>query len=198
MKIILSILFLLQGLSPNNTLTVDSFDQGAFDPVTVQSGDGEVTIQEGSDILGGKRRLQTKVSSNPFGHGISYGVTNSMLAISAGYDTRGTVFVSYGKDSFGTPALNQNLEAYTNLVVQFDGKSTANGIYVAVFTGTSRSVYSATIQARESLLKITVPLSEFEKVGANFTWADVDAIRFQFDSRNKTGCNMAIDRIWFE
>lgn len=82
--------------------------------------------------------------------------------------------------------------------ISFDGQSTANGIYVALFTGTSRSVYKQAVKEREGRFVLTIPLTDFKKVGNAFTFEDVDIIRMQFDARNKTGCNLAVDKIWFE
>ena len=82
--------------------------------------------------------------------------------------------------------------------LEFAAKSTINGIYVMLFTGTSRAVFGKHVPAREGPFVFTIPLSELKKVGPDYTLTDIDQIRFQFDSRSKTGCSMAIDKIWFE
>ncbi len=179
-------------------LVVDDFNDGMLSTVNVQSGEGAINYQNGRNILGNKRRLQAKVRSNELDHGIQYSVMNDHLGISAGYGARGTLFLSYGKDKSGNAALNSNLSEYQSLNIQLSGPNTSNGLYVALFTGTSRSVYKQTVKEKEGSQKVSIPLEAFKKVGENFSWEDVDSIRIQFDARNTTGCNMAIDKIWFE
>ena len=198
MKSVLIISALFLTTSMYGQLVVDDFSQGRLATTTLQSGESEILYQSGSAILGKKRRVQAKVRQNPMKHGIRYSVNDGLFGMSAGFDTRGTVFLSYGKDGNGNPPLNQDISKYRNMKISFDGQSTANGIYVALFTGTSRSVYKQSVKEREGRFELTIPLSDFKKVGESFTFTDVDSIRMQFDARNKTGCNLAVDKIWFE
>ena len=198
MKTIIIILFLSFTIHVNGQLIVDDFTQGRLATTTLQSGESEILYQSGSTILGKKRRVQAKVRQNPMKHGIRYSVNDGLFGMSAGFDTRGTVFLSYGKDGNGNPPLNKDISKYRNMKISFDGQSTANGIYVALFTGTSRSVYKQSVKEREGRFELTIPLSDFKKVGDAFTFTNVDSIRMQFDARNKTGCNLAVSKIWFE
>jgi len=127
-------------------------------------------------------------------------VQDGQLVMTYAYDTRGTTYVNYGVDKSGLAPLNLHLDDlnYTVLKVRFAAKSTVNGIHVALFTRTSRAVYGNHVPAREGVMDVTIPLNELDIVAEDFDLNQVDYIRFQFDSRSKTGCSMAIDEIWFE
>jgi hypothetical protein len=155
-------------------------------------------FQMGNGIVGKTRRIHAKVNQNPYAQNFQVSVKQGGLVITAAYDTRGTVYVGYGHDKNGNKPLNLDISTHKNLKIEFAAKSTVNGMYVSLFTGTSRGVYSDHVPAREGTFVFTVPLSKIKKVGPNYSLKDIDHIRFQFDSRSKTGCNMAINKIWFE
>lgn len=199
MKIIITILILTLSLSANSQLVVDDFSTGRLNNTVFEGGESDVLFQTGNSIIGKTRRIHAKVNQNPYNQNIQFVVKSGKMIISAAYDTRGTVYVGYGKDKTDKAApINLDLSSYKNLKIEYDGKSTVNGIYVALFTGTSRATYSKHVEAKEGKIIFTISLKDFEKVGDKFTLKDIDQIRFQFDSRSKTGCNMAINKIWFE
>ena len=199
MKTSITILVILIALSTNAQLVVDDFTTGNLNNTVLKSGDSGPFFQTGSSIIGKTRRTHAKVRQNPFNQSFQMAIEDDLLAITAAYDTRGTVYVAYGKDKNDKAApMNLDLSKYKNLKIEFAAKSTINGIYVMLFTGTSRAVFGKHVPAREGPFVFTIPLSELKKVGPHYTLTDIDQIRFQFDSRSKTGCNMAIDKIWFE
>ena len=183
-------------------LIVDNFSDGQIDKLTFEDATVERFVQSGNttNIIGGFRQIFAKVNQNPFQHNLQLSIKNDLLAMTYGYDTRGTTYLNYGVDEHGLAPLNRNLSKYNYLKVAFDAKSTVNGFYVALFTGTTRATYSTHVEAREGTIVLSIPLSEIEAnaVGEDFTFSDIDCLRFQFDSRSKTGCNMAINKIWFE
>jgi len=198
-KIIATItLFALFIMSVNAQLVIDDFTTGNLERTVLTSGQSEPMYQTGNQILGKTRHIYSKVNQNPFEQSFQLNVQNGLLVITAAYDTHGTVYVNYGHDKKGLAPLNKDLGKYMNLKIEFDAKSTVNGLYVSLFTGTSRAVFSDHVQAREGSFVFTIPLSDFKKVGPDYTLSKIDYIRFQFDSRSKTGCNMAINKIWFE
>lgn len=199
MKKVITIICITMAFYMNAQLIVDDFTTGNLNNTIFDLGESGALFQTGNSIIGKSRRIHVNVRKNPFEQDIKVAVKSNLLAISASYDTRGTVYVGYGKDKTDRAApMNLNLSKYKSLKIEFEGKSTINGIYVSMFTGTSRAVYSKHVAAREGVLVFTIPLKDFEKIGANYTIKDIDQIRFQFDSRSKTGCNMAINKIWFE
>jgi len=118
--------------------------------------------------------------------------------MSYAYDTRGTTYVNYGVNKSGNSALNLDLSKFKSLKVEFEAKSTVNGINLNLFTGTTYAAYGKHVPARDGKFVFTIPFSEIKPTGDKFTFSDIDYIRLQFDSRSKTGCNMAITKIWFE
>jgi len=199
MKKIITIVLITFALHLNAQLVLDDFTTGTLNSTVFDNGESEVFFQSGNSIIGTTRRIHVNVRKNPYEQGIQVAIKNNLIAISASYDTRGTVYVGYGKDKTDRAApMNLNLSKYKSLKIEFEGKSTINGIYVSMFTGTSRAVYSKHVPAKEGVYVFTIPLEDFEKVGPNYTLKDIDQIRFQFDSRSKTGCNMAVNKIWFQ
>ena len=198
MKTIITTLILMATMGLSAQLVVDDFKTGNFNNVIFKTGESERIFQTGNGVVGKTRRIHAKVNQNPYGQNFQVIVKKGALVITAAYDTRGTVYVGYGHDKNGNQPLNLDVSKYKNLKIEFAAKSTVNGMYVSLFTGTSRGVFSDHVQAREGTFVFTVPLSKIKKVGPNYTLKDIDHIRFQFDSRSKTGCNMAIEKIWFD
>lgn len=198
MKIISTILLLLLFIQANAQLIVDDFSTGTMDRTVFNTGESDALYQTGNTILGKTRHIYGKVSQNPYEQSIQLNIKGGHLIITSAYNTRGTIYINYGHDKNGLAPLNQDLISYKNLKIEFDAKSTVNGIYISLFTGTSRGVYSSQIQAKEGLFTFSIPLSDIKKIGPTYTLSKIDYIRFQFDSRSKTGCSMAINKIWFE
>ncbi len=199
MKKILVLGFLVLSVSLNAQLVVDDFKSGDLTNKTMGLGESDFMYQTGNSIIGKTRQIRAKVNQNPFNQNFQVAVKNGKIVISAAYDTRGTVYLGYGKDSNNKAApMNLDLSSYKNLKIEYDGKSTVNGIFIALFTGTSRATYGKHVEAKEGKIVFTIPLKDFEKISPKYTLKDIDFIRFQFDSRSKTGCNMAINKIWFE
>ncbi len=199
-NLIATIAFLVLGvtINLNAQLLVDDFSTGPFAKKAFDIGTSTHFFQNGTGIIGKDRRIYTKVNQNPYNQDIQVTVKKGFLVISAAYDTRGTVYVGYGHNKKGLVPMNKDVSKYKTLKIKFAAKSTINGIYVSLFTGTSRGVFSSHVQAREGEFTFPIPLRSIKKIGPNYTLSDIDYIRFQFDSRSKTGCNMAIDKIWFE
>jgi len=182
----------------NAQLLVDDFTTGPIEKLTFKDASGKRFLQTGNKIVGKARQISAKLNQNPYKHNMQLSVKGGLLVMSYAYDTRGTTYVSYGVDKKGNAPMNLNLSKYKTLKVEFTAKSTANGIYVALFTGTSRGVFSKHVKATEGIFVFEIPLKEIKKIGKEYTLSDIDYIRFQFDSRSKTGCSMAINKIWFE
>lgn len=184
------------------TLLIDDFETGSFANMVFGSGTSARTYQTGRGIvgnsLGSARSMYTHVNQNPFEQSFQVRVHDGLMAITAAYDTRGAVYVNYGNNENGLVPLNEDLSKYNNLKIEFAAKSTVNGLYVSFFTGTSRGVYRQHVQAREGYFIVTIPLVDIEQIGPNYELSQIDYMRFQFDSRSKTGCNMAINKIWVE
>jgi len=198
MKNLLTILVLALTISLNGQLVIDDFTTGTIEKLTFADGESERFLQTGGNIVGKARQIFAKVNQNPYGHNMQLSIKNGLLVMTYAYDTRGTTYVNYGVDKNGNAPMNLKLDKYKTLKIKFAAKSTVNGIYVSLFTGTSRGVYSKHVQAREGTFDFEIPLIEIKKIGEKYNLKDIDYIRFQFDSRSKTGCNMAIDKIWFE
>lgn len=198
MKNAITILILMLTISLNAQLVVDDFATGTVKKLIFKDGESERFFQEGENIIGGARQIFAKVTKNPYKHNMQLSIKGGLLVMSYAYDTRGTTYVNYGTNKNGNAPMGLNLNTYKTLKVAFDAKSTTNGIYVALFTGTSRATFSKHVKAREGAFVVEIPLKEIKKVGDKYTLSNIDYIRFQFDSRSKTGCNMAINKIWFE
>lgn len=196
-----SILFVMLSISLSTKAQpiVDDFSSGELNNTILNSGETRPFYQTGTSIIGGTRRIHSKINQNPFEQSFQIAIKKELMAITAAYDTRGTIYITYGKNEKDKAVpMNLNLSSYKNLKIAFEAKSTINGIYVMFFTGTSRAVFTKHVQAREGKFVFTIPLKELKKIGPKYTIEDVDSIHFQFDSRSKTGCNMAIDKIWFD
>tara|TARA_R110002050_G_scaffold204522_4_gene340247 strand:- start:181565 stop:182161 length:597 start_codon:yes stop_codon:yes gene_type:complete len=198
MKTTITLLLLILTTNIKAQLLVDDFTTGTLDRTVFNTGESDAFYQTGNKVLGKTRHIYGKVTQNPYEQSFQLNIKDGHLVITAAYDTRGTVYVNYGHDKNGLSPLNQDLSTYKNLKIEFDGKSTINGIYVSLFTGTSRAVYSSHVQAREATFVLTIPLSDIKKIGPTYTLSKIDYIRFQFDSRSKSGCSMAINKIWFD
>ncbi len=191
-------LFIVFIMSVNAQLVIDDFTTGTVEKLTFKDATNQKYIQSGSSIIGKMRQISAKVIQNPFAHNMQLSIKNDLLVMSYAYDTRGTTYVNYGVDKNGNQPLNLDVSKYKKLKIEFEAKSTINGLYVSLFTSNDRAVFSKHVPAREGKLIFEVPLKDFRKIGKKFTLSDIDYIRFQFDSRSKTGCNMAINKIWFE
>ena len=191
-------LFALFIMSVNAQLVIDDFTTGEIEKLTFKDRVGERFLQTGENIIGKVRQISSKLNQNPFGQNMQLSIKDGLLVMTYAYDTRGTTYVNYGVDKNGNAPLNLELSKYKTLKIKFSAKSTVNGIYVSLFTGTSRGVFSKHIPAREGEFTFEIPLNEIKKIGEKYNLKDIDYIRLQFDSRSKTGCNMAIDKIWFE
>lgn len=196
--------FVMLVISVNAQLIIDDFTTGELEKVTVVDRSAQRFLQSGSRIIKGNkeaighREVFSKLTQNPFAHNAQLSIKNSLLAMSFAYDTRGVVYVNYGVDKNGIFPLNLNVSKYKSIKIEFEAKSTINGIHLNLFTGTTYAAYGKHVQAREGTFVFTIPFSEIKATGEKFTFSDIDYIRFQFDSRSKTGCNMAINKIWFE
>jgi len=184
------------------SLLIDDFSSGNLTNTTFGSGTGARLYQSGSTIIGNpqgsKRMVSAKVNQNPFNQSFQIAIDNDLMAITAAFDTRGTVYVNYGNNESGLVPLGANLSDFENLKIEFTAKSTVNGLYVSLFTGTSRAVYRQHVQASEGFFVVEIPIENFEPIGPDYDISQIDYIRFQFDSRSKTGCNMAINKIWVD
>ncbi|NER18695.1 hypothetical protein [Spongiivirga citrea] len=197
-KIITIIILLIAGIT-NAQLVVDDFKTGTINKKTYTTGSGIVSTQKGNGIVKGIRSINAKIRQNPNDHGMELSIKNGLLTMSYGYDTRGTTFVNYGVDKNGeNMPMNLNLKDYKTLKVEFEAKSTINGININMFTGNRYAAYGDHVRAREGKFVKEIPLKDLRPTHKDFTLSDIDYIRFQFDSRSKTGCNMAINKIWFE
>jgi len=196
--IILGITLLLAGIT-NAQLVIDDFSTGEIEKRTFSNAVENRQVQTGTGIIKGNRQLYAKIRQNPNDHGMQLSIKNGLLTMTYGYDSRGTTFVNYGVNKNGkNQQMNLNLKDYKVLKVEFEAKSTINGINVNMFTGNRYAAFGDHVRAREGKFVKEIPLSSFKPTHKDFTLADIDYIRFQFDSRSKTGCNMAINKIWFE
>ncbi|MFP2997079.1 hypothetical protein ABN763_14275 [Spongiivirga sp. MCCC 1A20706] len=183
----------------NAQLVIDDFKTGTINKKTYGTGSGTVTTQSGTGIVKGIRSINAKLNQNPNDHGLQLSIKNGLLTLSYGYDTRGTTYVNYGVDKNGkNKPMNLNLKDYKTLKIEFEAKSTVNGLNIQVYTGNRRATFGDHVRAREGKFVKEIPLKDFNPIHKDFTFSDIDYIRFQFDSRSKTGCNMAINKIWVE
>lgn len=198
MKIIITSLLCILACSMNAQLVVDDFTTGPVDKLTYVGMTGDRTLLSGSAIVGKYRQIYSKVNQNLYKQNMQLSIKKGLLVLSYAYDTRGTTYVNYGVGKKGNAPLNLDLSKYKSLKVEFEAKSTINGINLNLFTGTTYAAYGKHVPAREGTFVFTIPFSEIKPTGDKFTYSDIDYIRLQFDSRSKTGCNMAINKIWFE
>lgn len=198
MKTIILIIALAATFIMNAQLVVDDFTTGAVDKITFFDRSDDRKLQTGKNIVGTYRQVFAKLNQNPYAQNMQLSIKDGLLVMSYAYDTRGTTYVNYGVDKSGNAPLNLDLSKYKSLKVEFEAKSTINGINLNLFTGTTYAAYGKHVPAREGKFVFTIPFSEIKPTGDKFTFADIDYIRLQFDSRSKTGCNMAVSKIWFE
>lgn len=198
MKTFITIVVLAVSLTMNAQLIVDDFTTGEVDKITFVDRTDDRKLQSGKNIVGMYRQVFAKLNQNPYEQNMQLGIKDGLLVMSYAYDTRGTTYVNYGVDKSGNAPLNLDLSNYKSLKVEFGAKSTINGINLNLFTGTTYAAYGKHVPAREGKFVFTIPFAEIKPTGDKFTFADIDYIRLQFDSRSKTGCNMAVSKIWFE
>ena len=198
MRALLTLLVLIMTITLNAQLVIDDFTTGEIDKLTFVNMNDNRKLQTGSNIVGNHRQIYTKLNQNPYHQNMVLSIKKGLLVMSYSYDTRGTTYINYGINKSGNAPLNLNLSKYKSLKVEFDGKSTINGINLNLFTNTTYAAYGKHVPAREGKFVFTIPFSEIKPTGDSFTFSDIDYIRLQFDSRSKTGCNMAISKIWFE
>lgn len=198
MKTIITILTITFSLNINAQLIVDDFSTGEIDKLIFVDRNDNKKLQSGKNIIGNYRQVNTKLSQNIYGQNMVLSIKKGLLIMSYSYDTKGTTYVNYGVNKSGNAPLNLDVSKYKSLKIEFDAKSTVNGINLSLFTENVRATYGKHVPAREGKFVFTIPFSEIKPVGKEFTFSDVDYIRLQFDSRSKTGCNMAISKIWFQ
>ncbi|GMN07820.1 hypothetical protein MTsPCn5_32090 [Croceitalea sp. MTPC5] len=183
----------------NAQLVVDDFETGNLEPTIVTTETTNIHVQKGNTIIGKTRSIWINPHENRFGQYFQTTITEGLWVVTTPYDTKGTFYLAYGKNTkVATTPLRLDLSQHTHLHIQFEAKSTVNGLYAIFFAGSSRATYGKQLPASESAFIVTIPLSDFKKIGPNYRLSQIDGIRFQFDSRSKTGCSMAIDKIWFE
>lgn len=198
--LITSIVFsMLFAVSLTAQLTIDDFASGNMGTKAFNNGESEKMFQAGTSIVGKMRRVHLSVGENIYNQKpqLTVGV-NNQLAYSSGYNVSSSIYLAYGYNEKGAKQLNLDWSKYTKFKIEFDARSTQAGMHLAVFTNSDRAVYGGLVPAREGKMVFEIPLSELQKIGTNFTLTDIDHIVLQFDSRSKTGLNMAINKIWLE
>ncbi|WP_157486423.1 hypothetical protein [Maribacter forsetii] len=198
MKIAILLFICTASVAMNAQLVLDDFTTGEISHLTFTDMNENRKLQTGNHIIGQHRQVFAKLNQNPFEHNMQLSIKKGLLVMSYGYDTRGTTYLNYGVNKNGNAPLNIDASKYKSLKVEFEAKSTVNGINLNLFTNTTYAAYGKHVPAREGKFVFTIPFSEIKPTGDDFTFSDIDFIRLQFDSRSKTGCNMAISKIWFE
>ncbi|KKO01195.1 hypothetical protein LCGC14_0117820 [marine sediment metagenome] len=179
-------------------LVIDDFTTGEVNNLIFTDMKDQRKIQSGKNIIGSYRQIYAKLNQNPHNQNMNLSIKKGLLIMSYAYDTRGTTYVNYGINKSGNSPLNLDLSKYKSLKVEFDAKSTINGINLNLFTNNTYAAYGKHVPSREGKFVFTIPFTEIKPTGESFTFSDIDYIRLQFDSRSKTGCNMAISKIWIE
>ena len=199
MKYQLSLYALMICFFVNAQTVVDDFETGVLESTLITTSEPSNYFQKGNTIIGQARHIKIHLDKNPFGQSFQITIRDGLLAVTAPYDTRGTFSLAYGKISKNKAApLKLDVGTHTHLYIRFAAKSTINGFYAMLYSVNSRAVFGKQLPAKEGAFEFAVPLSDFKKIGTDFRLSQIDGIRFQFDSRSKTGCSMAIDGIWFE
>ncbi|WP_282178943.1 hypothetical protein [Maribacter stanieri] len=198
MRIVLPLIAIIITNVMHAQLVIDDFTTGEVDNLIFTDMKDQRKIQSGKNIIGSYRQIYAKLNQNPHKQNMNLSIKKGLLIMSYTYDTRGTTYVNYGINNSGNAPLNLDLSKYKSLKVEFEAKSTVNGINLNLFTNTTYAAYGKHVPAREGKFVFTIPFSEIKPTGDDFTFSDIDFIRLQFDSRSKTGCNMAISKIWFE
>lgn len=183
----------------NGQIAIDDFTTGTLKSTLITTSDLKVFQQQGNTILGKERRIKIHLDKNPLKQSFQITIGAGVLAVTAPYDTKGTFSLLYGKIAKGdSMPLQLDVSKHSNLYIRFAAKSTVNGFYAMLFSGNTRAVYGKQLPSKEGAFVFTIPLADFKKMGESFKLSQIDGIRFQFDSRSKTGCSMAIEKIWFE
>ncbi|APQ17596.1 hypothetical protein [Maribacter hydrothermalis] len=198
MKKLITLIVLTVSMTINAQLLIDDFTTGEISNLIFTDMSESRKLQTGDHIIGQNRQVFAKLNQNPFGHNMQLSVEKGILVMSYGYDTRGTTYINYGVNKDGNAPLNIDASNYKSLKVEFEAKSTVNGINLNLFTNHGYAAYGKHVPAREGKFVFTIPFTEIKPKGEGFTFSDIDYIRLQFDSRSKTGCNLAISKIWFE
>ncbi len=198
MKTITICMALLLSICSYGQLVVDDFSTGTFDRISVDDGKTTPQFQKGATIAGNFRRVHLHAGDNPYKQLAQAIAIDGKLVFSAGYDLNSKLHLAYGYTKNGAKKLNLDLSSFSKLKIEFEAKGAKTGMYLTMFTNNDRGVYSNHVPEREGKMIFEIPFDEIRKIGKTFTLSDIDHIRFQFDSRSKTGCNMAISKIWFE
>jgi len=198
MRIVLPLIAIIITNVMHAQLVIDDFTTGEVDNLIFTDMKDQRKIQSGKNIIGSYRQIYAKLNQNPHKQNMNLSIKKGLLIMSYTYDTRGTTYVNYGIDNSGNAPLNLDLSKYKSLKVEFDAKSTINGINLNLFTNNTYAAYGKHVPAREGKFVFTIPFTEIKPTGESFSFSDIDYIRLQFDSRSKTGCNMAISKIWIE
>ena len=186
-------------ISTNAQLIIDDFSTGELKAQSFTKKDNGKLYQQGNNIVKKSRMLIPIAGANPYNQAMQLTIKNGEMVISYPYGTRGsTLQVGYGYTPIGTKPMNLDTSKYKRLRIAFAAKSTINGLNITFFGTEGRAAYSNHIPAREGPFVFDVLLKDLKYVYKKFTLSDIDHLFFQFDSRSKTGCNMAIDKIWFE
>ena len=197
--IIIGIILISLPVVVHAQLVVDDFSTGNLNNKSFEMGKSEPFYQTGNKILKEARRIHVNVRQDLYKQSLQLAIQDGFMVISSSYDTRGKVFLAYGYDNNGNKKpMDLDVSSYKSLKIEFEAKSTDGGIYVGLFTKSDRAVYSTNVAAREGEKTVEISLDDFKVVGQNFSFEHVDYIRLQFGSSSKTGCNMAVNKIWFE
>ncbi|HDZ07289.1 hypothetical protein [Maribacter sp.] len=198
MRILLPLIAIIITNVMHAQLVIDDFTTGEVNNLIFTDMKDQRKIQSGKNIIGSYRQIYAKLNQNPHNQNMNLSIKKGLLIMSYAYDTRGTTYVNYGINKSGNSPLNLDLSKYKSLKVEFDAKSTINGINLNLFTNNTYAAYGKHVPSREGKFVFTIPFTEIKPTGESFTFSDIDYIRLQFDSRSKTGCNMAISKIWIE
>ena len=202
MKILMLIFSLGFIVNANADVVIDDFSTGELENTTF-SDIGATDLYQSGDMVGGDRMLRAHINAKRDSQNLQVAILNDKLISSFGYNTIGVLKVNYGSSENGLNPMALDLvntceSDCKTLNIEFDAKSSVSGLYVSLFTNSDRAVWRDHVAARGGVKRVTIPFSELNKIGANFTLEQVDYMRFQFDSRTKTGHNFAINKIWVQ
>ncbi len=197
MKLSILLFALLFHLSANAQLIVDDFSTGTMETRFFSKKDNRKIYLESSSIAGNIRMIHPEVGYNPSGRSLQINVKNGEMGINFPYNTRGMVKLGYGFDTSGKNYMKLDLRRYKKLKIAFKAKSTVNGVNVTFWGKRSAATYGSTAKAWEGPFVFEVSLKDM-KGSDTIDWGEVYKLYFQIDARSKTGCNMGIDKIWFE
>lgn len=198
MKTLFTTTLLIWTLCLNAQLIIDDFSTGELTSRSFSATDSEFA-QSGDNIAGKKRTLLLHISRSEDNQEVQVAIKKNKLVASFGYNARGVLKVNYGSTAASNPKpLNLNVSPYKNLIVEFEGMNSQSGFHVTLSTHRDRAFWRDNIKERKGNYILTIPLVEFKKVGKNFTFKDIDTIKFQFNSNLITGHNFAIKKILFK